>query len=112
MNGLSRFAAALRQGAATACFLGGRRQAAEAFRLEAKLNAALAASPLLATVRLTTRARLARGRRGRPMVELNGQVPSAEAYREVLRILSDHAWRVRPGVGVIDRIVLAPPRSR
>lgn len=110
MKGIPLVAAALRYGIGKSCLFGRRRRhAADAFVLETKVASALAANPLLATLGLTTRTRVLRGR-ARPMVELRGQVPTAEAYREVLKILSDHAWGMRPGVGVIDRIVLAPPR--
>jgi hypothetical protein len=111
MTGIPLDTAARRFGGRSAGLWGRRRrQAADARRLEARLAAALAAHPLLASLGLTTRARLPLGWRVRPLVELRGEVPSAAAYREVLKILCDHAWRARPDVGVIDRIVLAPPR--
>lgn len=85
-----------------------RTRESEAVHLQAQLSDALLREPGLSGLPLTPTARVSTFKGSPAMVEISGQVPTAEAREHALRVVRAEAARIRPDVEIEDRIAIVP----
>lgn len=86
-----------------------RKREDEAIQLQAQISDALMRDPRLGSLPIMATARVPSFSRGPAVVQLSGQVPTAEPREIALRIAQQEAARIRPDVEIESRIGVVDP---
>ena len=92
-----------------------RRQIEHAVVLQSQLADRLAREAQLQELRITPKARVSGWRGAQVTIDVAGQVPTPDLRETVIQIVSTEAWRLRPGVIIVDHLWVNPsarPASR
>jgi hypothetical protein len=89
-----------------------RQREEEALHLQARLSDALLRDPGLSGLALTATVHAVIFKKGPPVVELSGQVPTREAHDRALDILRAETARLQTAVQIEDRVGIVPTMAQ
>ena len=87
-----------------------RKREAEAIGLQSRLSDALLTDRALQSASVTPTVHAPMRKRSPLIVEVHGDVPTAELRDAVLRVVQREATQLRPDAEVEDKLLIVPPR--